>query len=237
MSLPNRYLQVTLDLPNDDHQTQMFEQYVGQLLPTFEAAPWPGWKLFLSAVRDESRDPAWCSPPSGGREVKTYLNVWRVRDYNSLPYLMEYFDDDEVYRHLDAMVVREVQDFTEELMFNPARQQPSFTVPKATSYLSMSLDMVKDPDRLEAFDTLMVKLASAASEFQTKYQMQLAHATYAQTGLLNRYFMIWGTSTLDFKGAMAWLQGQSDFAGALNPDFPDNLKWWVWEPKRYPACT
>lgn len=233
MPLPARYLQVTLDLPNDDHQTQMFDQYLFQLLPTFQQQPWPGWELYLSAVRDESRDPSSATEGKGLADVKSYLNVWRVRDYNSLPYLMEYFDDDEVYRHLDAMVLREAQHFTEELMFHPGRGNPDFAVPKAGSYVTMELDMLKDPKRLEDFDTLMLQLAGPASTFLAEHQMQLIHGAYAQTGRLDRYFLIWATRAMDFKGAMDWLRSQPAFAGALDTRGKDHFRWWVWEPKSY----
>lgn len=232
MSLPPRYLQVMLDLPRDDHQTQMFEQYMRQLLPTFSATPWPGWSLFLSARRDYTRDSAFGADAQD--ENKQYLNIWRVRDYNSLPYIMERSDDDEVYRQLDAMVLREDQNFAGALSYNPQSTHPGFTPPSDTRfYLRISMDMVKDPDRLSRHTTFMIDNIHGDPSWMRDQGWTFVHGTYSQTALLSRHFQIWSTHSAlpNPQATLDWMLQQPDFADAL-VETPD---WELWEPIDYVA--
>lgn len=234
--LPLRYLQVTIDLPNNAQMNQMFAQYMRELLPTFENAPWPGWTLFLSATRRPGQDP---SSEGDTPDKQQYLHIWRVRDYNTLPYIMEYFDDDVVYRHLDNMVTREVQDFVGALQYNPQSTNPEFELPPKTRYyLHTTYDVVVDPEALSQFETFMIDTtADPNSPMAKDYGFTLVQGTYAQTGLLRRYFQVWATSSSLPRGqeAVSWLSQQSAVKNALNPSMKDAPHWALWEPIDYLA--
>jgi hypothetical protein len=229
MAVPPRYLQVVLDLPKDDHQTQMFEQYMRELMPTFTKTPWPGWQLFLSAFRDFSRDSA--SGEDAQDRNKQYLNVWRVQDYNSLPYIMERFDDDETYRHLDALVLREVQNFAGALSYDPQTQHPGFTPPEARFYLRVGLQMNKDPDKLSRHSSFMIENIHDNQSWMRQAGWTFVQGTYAQTDRLSRHFQIWSTkhSLPNPEAAVNWLMDQADFADAVGQP----PEWEVWEPIDY----
>ena len=235
-SLPLRYLQVTIDLPNNAQMNQMFAQYMRELLPTFENGPWPGWKLFLSATRRPGRDP---SSEGDTPDIQQYLHIWRVRDYNTLPYIMEYFDDDVVYRHLDGMVTREVQDFVGALQYNPQSTNPNFELPTRTRYyLHTTFDVVADSEPLSQFETFMIDTtANPNSPMNKDYGFTLVQGTYAQTGLLRRYFQVWATpsSLPQAQEAVTWMSQQTAVKDALNPYMKDNPRWALWEPINYLA--
>ena len=232
--LPVRYLQVTIDVPNNAQLNQMFAQYMRQLLPTFEETPWPGWTLFLSATRHPGQDP---SSHGNTPNKQQYLHIWRVKDYNTLPYIMEYFDDDETYRQLDGMVLREVQDFVGALQFNPQSTNPAFEIPTGTRYyLHVTFDVVVDSSKLSEFETFMIDtIADPNSPMAKEYGFSFVQGTYAQTGLLRRYFHVWATrsSLPPAQGAVEWLSKQSAVAAALNPTADGNPQWALWEPIDY----
>ncbi|MDR3435529.1 hypothetical protein [Telmatospirillum sp.] len=234
MGLPMRYLRVTLDLPNDDHQCQAFQEYMHELMPTFAATPWPGWELFLAAEHTPGRD---SSGHTDDPSVKTYLHLWRVRDYNSLPYLMEVFDDNPVYQNLDAMVLREVQDFTQALPYNPQSESPSFVVPDGVRFfLQVTFNVVADPEALAVFDSFMTDCVDdKSSPMSAKFGWSFVHGSYVQTGLLRRYVHIWAThlSLPDPTGTVAWLTAQTAVQKALNQTVAGNPQWEVWEPVSY----
>lgn len=237
MSLPVRYLQVNIDLPDNDHQCQMFEQYMRQLLPTFEDKPWPGWELFLSAQRQKDRDPS--SAGDDDTDHKQYLHIWRVRDYNSLPYIMEVFDDDETYRHLDDMVLREVQDFAQELVYNPQSNNPDFDPSEgAKYYMHTTMDVVADAEALTELRSFMTNCADDPnSPMRQDFHWELVQGSYAQTGLLRRYFHVWRTKSAspNAEGAIDWLKKQKAIQDAMNPRIEVNPQWQVWEPVDYRA--
>ncbi|MTJ83425.1 MAG: hypothetical protein F8N37_20745 [Telmatospirillum sp.] len=234
MGFPLRYLQVSLDLPNDDHQCQAFNRYMSELLPLFSERPWPGWDLFLAARHTPGRD---SSSHPDDPAVKTYLHLWSVRDYNSLPYIMELFDDSEIYHNLDALVSREVQDFTQALPYNPQSENPSFTVPaNARYFLKVTFNVVTDPTALTAFDSFMNRCVDQASSPMTAtFGWNFVSGTYSQTGLLRRYIHIWSThlSLPDPAASVTWLTSQPEVKGALNPGVSGNPEWDLWEPVSY----
>lgn len=236
MPLPVRYLQVNIELPNDDHQTQMFEQYMRQLLPTFTEAPWPGWELFLSAKRQPDRDP---SSDKNEADTKRYLHIWRVRDYNSLPYIMECFDDNPTYVNLDNMVLHEVQDFTEALVYNPQSHNPDFKPSEgAHYYMHMAMDVIQDAEILTEFRAFMTQCADdPSSPMREQFKWELVNGSYAQTGRLRRYFHVWKTSSSmpDAEGAIKWLKEQPTIQKVLNANVETNPQWQVWEPIDYLA--
>ena len=221
--LPVRYLQVTIDLPNNAQMNQMFAQYMRELLPTFEEKPWPGWKLFLSATRKPGQDP---SSSGNNPDTQQYLHIWRVRDYNTLPYIMEYFDDDEVYRQLDGMVTREVQDFVGALQYNQQSTDPGFELPTNTRfYLHVTFDVVADSEALSQFETFMIDtIANPGSPMNKDYGFTFVQGTYAQTGLLRRYFHVWAThaSLPRGKEAVDWMTQQTAVKSAMNPSMTDS---------------
>lgn len=230
MALPPRYLHDVLDLPNDDHQTQMFEQYMCQLMPTFVATPWPGWGLFLSATRNASRDHAHGADAPDPN--KQYLHIWRIRDYNTLPFIMERFDDDPVYRSLNRMVIKEVQGFAGALSYNPQSQHPGFMPPAGTRfYLRLELPMVKDPDLLSAHASFMTHSIYNDSSEIRKLGWSFVYGGYSQTGELARHVQIWATphALPQPQAAVDALMGQPSFAEAVRAD-PD---WETWEPIDY----
>ena len=233
---PVRYLQVTINLPNNAQMNQMFAQYMRELLPTFQERPWPGWTLFLSATRKPGQDP---SSEGHTPDVQQYLHIWRVRDYNSLPYIMEYFDDDEVYRQLDNMVLHEVQDFVGALQYNPQSTNPDFELPTKTRYyLHVTFDVVVDSDALSQFETFMIDtIADPNSPMHKDYGFTFVQGSYAQTGLLRRYFHVWATpsSLPPAKDAVTWMTQQTAMKDVLNPSMKDNPKWALWEPIDYLA--
>ena len=233
---PVRYLQVTINLPNNAQLNQMFAQYMRELLPTFEERPWPGWTLFLSATRRPGQDP---SSEGDAPDTQQYLHIWRVRDYNSLPYIMEYFDDDEIYRHLDGMVTREVQDFAGALQYNPQSTNPDFNLPTNTKYyLHISFDVVADPEPLSQLETFMIDTISDPTSPMIKdYGFTLVQGSYAQTGLLRRHFQVWATpsSLPPFREAVTWMAQQTAVKNAMNPSIKDNPRWALWEPINYLA--
>jgi hypothetical protein len=234
MIIPIRYLHVTLDLPNDDHQCSIFQQYMQELLPTFTERPWPGWDLFLSAQHTPGRDP---SSQTQDPKIKTYLHIWRVRDYNSLPYIMEIFDDNQIYQSLDAMVLREVQDFAQALPYNPQSENPNFVLPQGTSfYMQITFNVVADPRLLTTFDAFMTDCANnSSSPMHAKFGWTLVNGSYSQTGLLRRYTNIWATrsSLPDPQGTITWLTSQPDVRNALNQSVSGNPQWDLWEPVSY----
>ena len=234
--LPVRYLQVTISLPNNAQLNQMFVQYMRELIPTFEESPWPGWTLFLSAKRTPGRDP---SSERDAPDAQQYLHIWRVRDYNSLPYIMEYFDDDEVYRHLDGMVLDEVQDFVGALRYNPQSINPDFELPAGTRfYLLITTDVVASPEPLSQFETFMIDaIADPQSPMTKDYGFTFVHGSYAQTGLLRRHFHLWATSAPlpPAQQAVDWLTQQTAVKEAMNPSMADNPRWSLWEPVNYLA--
>ena len=234
MGLPVRYLQVHIDLPNNDHQTQMFDQYMRQLLPTFENTPWPGWELFMSATHEADRDP---SNDKSDDKYKSYLHIWRVRDYNTVPYIMEYFDDDPTYVSLDLMVEKEVQDFYEALVYNPQSKNAQFDpADGAKFYLTIEMDMIQDAQLLTDFRACMTDVASnPSSPMREKYGWELVHGTYSQTGRLRRYWHTFrtGSSMPDAEEAINWLTSQEAVKNVLNPDVDPNPQWKVWEPIDY----
>jgi hypothetical protein len=234
MVLPIRYLHVTLSLPNDDHQCQTFALYMQELLPLFCQRPWPGWDLVLSARHTPGRDSAGYADDTN---VQNYLHLWRVRDYNSLPYIMEIFDDNEIYKNLDAMVRKEVQDFFQSLSYNPQSEDPNFLIPQgARFFLKCTFNVVADPDALTAFDFFMTQCANdTASPLHAKFGWTLINAAYSQTGLLRRYTLIWSTSSAlpDPEGTVVWLLAQPQVKGALNQEGPGNPQWDLWEPVSY----
>jgi len=237
--MPVRYLQVTLDLPNNAQLNQMFAQYMGELMPTFQQTPWPGWTLFLSATRRPGEDP---SSAGTTPDIQQYLHIWRVRDYNSLPYIMEYFDDDEIYRQLDGMVLREVQDFAGALQYNPQSQNPDFEIPTDTKYiLHVTLDVVADPDPLSQFETFMIDCTSNPDcPMKKDYGFTLVQGSYAQTGLLRRYFLVWATPSAlpQAEEAVAWFSQQAAVKSAMNPQqTQNNPSWSVWTPITYCSAT
>ena len=234
MGLPVRYLQVHIELPNNDHQTQMFNQYMRQLLPTFENTPWPGWELFLSATNEPSRDPSSETDPG---KFKSYLHIWRVRDYNTLPYIMEYFDDDQTYVSLDNMVLREVQNFAEALVYNPLSKNPQFNPAEgAQYYLEVTMDVIQDAQLLSQYRSFMTNVASdPASPMREKFGWELVYGTYAQTGLLRRYFHVFrtGSSVPQAEEAVSWLAQQPGVKNVLNSAYSPNPQWKIWEPIDY----
>ena len=234
--LPVRYLQVTINLPNNAQMNQMFAQYMRELLPTFENSPWPGWKLFLSATRKPGQDP---SSEGDTPDVQQYLHIWRVRDFNSLPYIMEYFDDDVVYRQLDNMVLREVQDFVGALQYNPQSTNPEFELPTRTRYyLHVTFDVVADADALSRFETFMIDtIANPSSPMTKDYGFTFVQGSYAQTGLLRRYFHVWATpsSLPPAKDAVTWMTERPAVKNVMNPSMKDNPQWALWEPINYLA--
>lgn len=236
MGLPIRYLQVNIELPNNDHETQMFEQYMRQLLPTFTEKPWPGWDLFLSAKRQPDRDP---SSETDEPDRKSYLHIWRVRDYNSLPYIMECFDDNPTYVSLDLMVQKETQDFTEALVYNPQTENPDFDPSEgAHYYMHVTMDVIQDAEILTEFRSFMTECAEDPnSPMRKEFGWELVNGTYAQTGRLRRYFHVWRTSSSmpNAEGAIAWLKDQATIKKVLNPDVTPNPQWQVWEPVDYLA--
>lgn len=234
--LPVRYLQVTINLPNNAQLNQMFAQYMRELLPTFENRPWPGWTLFLSATRRPGQDP---SSEGDTPDIQQYLHIWRVHDYNSLPYIMEYFDDDEIYRHLDHMVLQEVQDFAGALQYNPQSTDPNFELPTKTKYyLHVTFDVVADSEPLSQFETFMIDtICDPRSPMTKDYGFTFVQGSYAQTGLLRRYFHVWATPTsLPLaQEAVTWLTQQTAVKKAMNPSMKDNPRWALWEPINYLA--
>ena len=233
-TLPVRYLQVTINLPNNAQMNQMFAQYMRELLPTFQNTPWPGWTLFLSATRKPGQDP---SSEGHTPDIQQYLHIWRVRDYNSLPYIMEYFDDDEVYRNLDGMVLREIQDFVGALQYNPQSTNPGFELPTGTRYyLHVTFDVVVDPGALSQFETFMIDTISDPNSPMAKdYGFNFVHGSYAQTGLLRRYFHVWATpsSLPRAQDAVTWLTQQTPVKSVMNQAIKDNPQWAIWEPINY----
>ncbi|SMH62701.1 hypothetical protein SAMN02982994_6508 [Azospirillum lipoferum] len=233
MVLPVRYLQVSLSVPDNDHMCQTFEEYMRELLPTFTQTPWPGWQPVLTAKRSAQRDQA--NPPDTDAN-KHYLHVWRVSDYNSLPYLMEVFDDNPIYQHLDAMVLAETQDFFQALSYNPSGAATASETAKATFYLQVTFDVVADPTALQAFDNFMAACSTdPKSPITAQYGWTLANAYYSQTGLLRRYVQIWSTSQHwpEPADAVAWLGEQPAVKGALNTAVATNPQWMQWEPVNY----
>ncbi len=235
-SFPVRYLQVTINLPNNAQLNQMFAQYMRELLPTFEEKPWPGWTLFMSATRKPGQDP---SSEGDTPDLQQYLHIWRVRDFNSLPYIMEYFDDDVVYRNLDNMVLREVQDFVGALQYNPQSTNPAFELPKGTKYyLHVTFDVVADSEALSQFESFMIDtIADPNSPMTKQYGFTFVQGSYAQTGLLRRYFHVWATpsSLPPAKEAVTWMAQQTAMKNAMNPSIEDNPRWALWEPIDYLA--
>ncbi|MBB4286281.1 hypothetical protein [Roseospira goensis] len=234
---PVRYLQVTLDLPSGAQLNQMFAQYMRELLPTFQETPWPGWRLVLSATRKPGEEP---SSAGTTPDVQQYLHVWRVRDYNSLPYIMEYFDDDEVYRQLDGMVLREVQDFFGALQYNPLSTDPGFQFPSNTRYyLHITFDVVADPEPLSQFETFMIDtIADPQSPMVRDYGFTFVLGSYAQTGRLRRYVHVWATPAglPPAEEAVAWLAGQPAVKKAMTAaPAGDNPQWALWQPIDYEA--
>lgn len=236
MSLPVRYLQVNITLTDNDHQNQMFEQYMRQLLPTFEDKPWPGWELFLSASRTPANTP---SSDKDEKDYQHYLHIWRVKDYNTLPYIMEEFDDDETYRSLDNMVLREVQDFAQALVYNPQSHDPEFDpADGARYYMHTTMDVVADAEALDGLRTFMTGCADDPnSPMRKEYHWDLVQGSYSQTGLLRRYFHIWRTSSesaaMDPQAAIDWLKKQDAIQNVLNPRVEVNPQWQIWKPVDY----
>ena len=234
MPVPLRYLQVILELENDDHKSVMFEQYMRQIMPAFTDKPWPGWELFLSAKRQPDRDLS-NIPDEPNR--KSFLHIWRVKDYNTLPYLMEYFDDDESYRNLNGMVIDETQELAGSLIYNPQTQNFGYQPPQDTAYyMSMTMDVIGDPFPLNDFRTFMIDCTNSPdSPMLSEYGWRYVYGTYTQTGLLRRYTHIWSTRNRmpDPEGAVAWLMEQPSVRPALNEMKPLNPRWQLWEPVDY----
>lgn len=233
MPLPVRYLQVVLDISDNDHQGRMFEHYMHELLPTFMEKPWPGWELFLSAQRTPSRVP---STEPDDRDYKSYLHIWRLRDYNSLPYLMEYFDDDEVYRNLNAMVLRETQELTGAMVYNPQNNMPSFRPPEGTRFfLYTEMNMVQSPEVLSEYRTFMIDAANdPSSPLSEAFDWRMVQGTYSQTGRLRRYITIFSTSSPlpQAQEVIDWLFEQPEVQNAVVGG-KDGIVWKLYEPISY----
>lgn len=236
MASPVRYLQVNIDIPNNAGTSDAFKQYMGELLQagSFTDVPWPGWELFLAANRQASQDSA--DPPIPDDRI-TYFHIWRVRDYNTLPYLMQYFDDDQLYRQLDGLVLQEIQDFTGAVPYNPQSQNPEYQPPKDTAfYLSLCLDTIVDAAKLEQFNARMTDIANTPGGDLKGWSF--VYGTYAQTGQLRRYFQVWATSTPlpQPEAAIKWLIDDPDntaIKAVLDTAYSPNPQWSLWQPVDY----
>jgi hypothetical protein len=150
---------------------------------------------------------------------------------------MEVFDDNEIYRNLDAMVSREVQDFMQALPYNPSTENPAYVAPaNARYFLQATFVMIADPEPLTVFDRFMTECANdATSPMHAKYGWSLVNGSYSQTGLLRRYVHLWASHQPlpDAAGGIAWLSAQPAVAKALNQPGSGNPQWEVWEPVSY----
>ena len=100
------------------------------------------------------------------------------------------------------------------------------------------IDVVADAEALSQFETFMIDTIADPSSPMTKdYGFTFVQGSYAQTGLLRRYFHVWATpsSLPPAKEAVTWMAQQTGMKGAMNPAMKDSPQWALWEPIHYLA--